>query len=102
MTDRQISWKACQDRLVEHLGDQSKILVHGDVLTIADRDPGTLLATMLEREEPEIGEPCGLDIRSGYAEHPAGFAWSIRGVGDPEGLVVHGAQCTRAKDRWVR
>ena len=39
-------------------GDQAHVLVDDDPGAIADRDPGRLLAAVLERVQAEVGELC--------------------------------------------
>ena len=56
MPDREVAAQAGQGRLVEDLGDQAEILVDHHAGAVADRDAGRLLAAVLQRVEPEVGE----------------------------------------------
>ena len=65
---------AVEDRqgfVVEHLGDQAHILVNEDRAPVGDGDSGGLLAAMLERVEPVVGELGDRLARREYAEHAA-------------------------------
>ena len=56
MADRDVSAQTGQGGLVEDLGHQAEVLVDGDTGAVADRDPGRLLAPVLQRVEAEVGE----------------------------------------------
>src|SRR5690242_10012659 len=45
-----------QRRLVEHLRDQAHVLDDDDRLAVADRDTGRLLAPVLQRVQPVVGQ----------------------------------------------
>ena len=94
MSHREVSRQAGKDRFIEHLGDETQILVHRYVLAVAYRDACTFLTPVLKGKEPEVSQPCGLDVWAGNTEHPAGFAWSIHGHRDLKGVRIHGSQCT--------
>ncbi len=57
MADREVTPQAGQDRLVEHLGDQTEVLVDDDRSAVRDRDAGGFLTPVLEGIEGVIGEP---------------------------------------------
>ena len=57
--------------LVEDLRDQAHVLVDQDLFAVADRDAGGLLAAVLERVEPEVGELGDLFTGRPDAEDPA-------------------------------
>ena len=48
--------QAAQLLLVEDLGDEAEVAQDGEAALVGDRDPRRLLAAVLEREEPEVGE----------------------------------------------
>lgn len=47
--------------------------MHGDLMAIADRDPGRLLATVLQRKEGEESEPSRLGTFGVDADNSALF-----------------------------
>ena len=66
VADRHVALERPQLLLVEDLGDEPRVPHGGDVAALAGRDPGRLLAAMLERVETEVGEtgdvmPWGVD-----------------------------------------
>ena len=73
--------------LVEDLGDEAEVAQGRDVAALAGRDPGRLLAAVLERVEAEVGEP--RDVVSGRvdAEHAALVARAVAVVEEPLGQV---------------
>ena len=56
MADRHVSGHRPQGLLVEHLADQAEILEHQYLGTVGDRDPGGLLAAVLQCVEAVVGE----------------------------------------------
>ena len=56
MPDGEVAVERGEAALVEHLGDEAHVLDDGDGLAVAHRDPGRLLAPVLERVEAEVGE----------------------------------------------
>jgi hypothetical protein len=57
VADRHVALQGPQPLLVEHLVDQP-LVAHGhDVAALRGRDPGRLLAAVLERVQREVGEP---------------------------------------------
>ena len=69
--DREAARQARQAPLVEDLGDQPEVLVEHQLVAVRGRDPGRLLAPVLEGEQPERGEPGGVAARSHHPEHAA-------------------------------
>ena len=63
--------------LVEDLRDQAELAHGGDVTALAGRDPGRLLAAVLERVEAEVGEAGDLTAGRVHAEDPALIARAI-------------------------
>ena len=57
VSDRHVARERLQLLLVEDLRDQAQLAHRRDVSALAGRDPGGLLPAMLERVEPEVGEP---------------------------------------------
>ena len=56
MADGQVALQGGQVALVEDLGDQAHVLVDHDLVAVADRDAGRLLAAVLQGVEAEVGE----------------------------------------------
>ncbi len=57
MPDRDLALERLQLLLVEDLRDEPHLADDGHAAPVRDRDPGRLLAAVLEREEAEVGEP---------------------------------------------
>ena len=68
-----------QHRLVEDLGDEAHVLVDDDAVAVADRDPGRLLAAVLERVQAEVRELGDFLARGPGAEHAAGVPGRVVG-----------------------
>src|SRR5437879_13241672 len=49
----------------ENLRDQAHVALHADRRTVGHRDAGRLLAAMLQREQPEVGEVGDVDALRG-------------------------------------
>ncbi len=73
MADGDVPVQRVEHGLVEDLGDQTHVLVDHDPGAIADRDTSRLLATMLERVQPVIGELGHILARRPDSEDPAGI-----------------------------
>ena len=71
VADREVALERGERGLVEDLGDQPHVLVDEDLATVADRDPGRLLAAVLERVEAEVGELGDVLARRPDPEHAA-------------------------------
>jgi hypothetical protein len=56
VADREVPAQRRQRLLVEDLADQPEVLEHHDLAAVADGHAGGLLAAVLQREEPEVGE----------------------------------------------
>ena len=57
MPDRQIAGECAQVVLAEHLADQPQLAARDDVpAAVGRRDPGRLLAAVLERVQREVGQ----------------------------------------------
>ncbi len=54
--DGDVPRQGVEGRLVEDLGDEAHVLVDEDLLAVARRDARRLLAAVLQRVEPEVGE----------------------------------------------
>ncbi len=78
VADREMAVERGEATLVEHLRHEAHVLDHGDRLAVTRRDPGRLLAPVLERVEPEIGEVRDGLARRVHAEDPAGVPGSSR------------------------
>ena len=74
MADAQVALEGGQSALVEHLGDQPELPVDEDPLAVGNGHPGGLLATVLEREQSEVGEPGYVLSWRPNAEEAASFA----------------------------
>ncbi len=58
MPDRQLAGERAQVVLVEDLADEPELTARDDLTAaVGGRDPGRLLATVLQRVEREVGEP---------------------------------------------
>ena len=57
MANRHVAVERPQLLLVEDLGDEARVAQRGDVPALAARDPGRLLAAVLQRVQREVGEP---------------------------------------------
>ena len=74
--DREVAPETRHPPLVEDRADHPEVLVEHQLLAVADRDPGRLLAAVLEREQPErgdrrrLGAAAGRDDRPEHAAHP--------------------------------
>jgi len=56
----------CEGGHITTLRDEAHIAKHGQVAPVGDGDPGRLLATVLQRVQPEVGEP--RDVAVGGAD----------------------------------
>jgi hypothetical protein len=56
VADGEVPREAAQCRLVEHLGDEAHVLVNEDLVAVAGRDTGRLLAAVLQCVKAEIAE----------------------------------------------
>ena len=57
--------------LVEDLRDEPEVAQHGQPAVLGDGDPGRLLAAVLQREQPEVGEPRDVAVGRADAEDAA-------------------------------
>ena len=71
VADRHVALQRPQLLLVEDLGDEAGVAQGGDVAALAGRDPGRLLAAVLQRVEPEVGEAGDVVAGRVYAEDAA-------------------------------
>ncbi len=77
MADCRPSRQALEDFLIaEHIGHESHVLVGMETHTVAGDNAATLLAAVLQRVEPEIGQVGCLRMVE-YAEDAALFFWSF-------------------------
>ena len=74
VADGEVALERGDAALVEHLGDETHVLRHGDGLAVAHRDAGRLLAPVLERIEAQIREVGDVLAGRVHAEHAAGVA----------------------------
>ena len=77
MADRHVAVERPELLLVEDLGDEPGVAQGRDVAALTGRDPGRLLAAVLERVQREIGEPGDLAPGRVDAEDPAFVAGAI-------------------------
>ena len=79
--------------LVEHLRDEAEVADGHDVAGVGGRDPGRLLAAVLQREQREVREPGDVRLGRVHAEDAALVARSVAMVE----LVSHsvGGRCAR-------
>ena len=109
VADGEVTLERREPTLVEHLRDQAHVLRHGDGLAVAHRDPGRLLAPVLEGVEAQVGEVGdGLAGRvdaedaTGVADlrvvHRCSLPRTPRSTPIPRGRFP--AQCYRAGAGW--
>jgi hypothetical protein len=67
----EIAFEGGQARLAEDLVHEPHVLRHDDPSAVGDRDPGGLLAAVLEREQAVVGEPRDILARGEDAEDAA-------------------------------
>ena len=77
--DGDVPAQRVQHRLVEDLRNEAHVLVDDDAVPVADRDPGRLLAAVLERVQAEVGELGDFLVRGPGAEHAAGVPGRVVG-----------------------
>ena len=77
--DRDEAAQPAQDRFVERAGDQPHLAVAVDAAAVADREPGALLAAVLQRVEPEVSEPRDVFARRVDSGDPARFVQYVTG-----------------------
>ena len=97
VADRHVAGERPQLLLVEDLGDEPELTQRGDVAALAGGDPRRLLAAVLERVEPEVGEPRDVAAGRVHAEDPALIARAIA-IGNVESRVGH--VCRRCLNLW--
>ena len=69
--DRELALQARQAPLVEHLRHEAQVAQRRQPPVLADRDARRLLAAVLQRVEPEVGEPRHVALRGAHSEHTA-------------------------------
>ena len=77
VADRHVAVERAQLLLVEDLRDEPGVAQRGDVAALARRDPGRLLAAVLERVEREVGELRDLLAGRVHAEDAALVARAV-------------------------
>ena len=77
VADRHVAVERAQLLLVEDLRDEPGLAQGRDVAALAARDPGRLLAAVLERVEREVGETGDIVAGRVDAEHPALVARAV-------------------------
>ena len=88
--DREVALQRREAALVEHLGDEAHVLGDGDRLAVAHRDAGRLLAAVLEREQPEVGQLRDRLAGSVHAEDATGVARGLVRSDEIGGVVLPG------------
>ena len=63
VADRELAAQARELLLVEDLGHEAEVAQPGEPPVVGDGDAGRLLAAMLQRVEPEVGEPSDVALR---------------------------------------
>jgi hypothetical protein len=74
VADRDVTLEGLQNLLVEDLTDQPEVLEDHDLLTVGNGDAGRLLATVLQRVQPVIGQLGDFLTRRPDPENAAFFA----------------------------
>ncbi len=77
MADGQVAVQGVQVALVEDLRDQAHVLVDEDLVAVADRDAGRLLAAVLQGVQAEVGELGDLFTGGPDAEDAAGVLGAL-------------------------
>ena len=77
VADREVPAQSGKILIVEHLGDQTNILVHKDLLLIRDGDTRSLLASMLERIQPVVHQLADLLTRVHDSEDSTFILWLV-------------------------
>ena len=96
VADGQVAAQRAERGLVEDLGDQTHVLEDHDLGAVADRDPGGLLAAVLQRVEAEVGELGHLLARGPDPEDATGvLGAAVVGVE----VVVQATICTSSRRR---
>jgi hypothetical protein len=75
--DGEVSLQGGELVVVEHMGNETHVLVDEQLLAVADGHARGLLAPMLEREEPVEGQERDGEPGSVDTEHTAGFLRSV-------------------------
>ena len=101
MTKRELAGQAFKGGLVEGLRHQSHRLVHAQLTAITYRDPGTLLAAVLQGIETEIGQVG--DILTGRLDAEQATLLVLPLVGEPVATDQNGvSQAARRTSRGTR
>ena len=74
VADRELAVQAREAPLVEHLRHEPEVAQRGQPAVLGDGDPGRLLAAVLQRVEPEVGEPRDVAVGRADAEDAAHLA----------------------------
>ena len=77
MPDGDVALHGRQRLLLENLADQAEVLEHQHLGPVGHGDAGGLLAAVLQRVQPEIGEFGDLFAGGPYAEYTAFFAGRV-------------------------
>src|SRR5271165_3520642 len=77
MPDSDVAFHRRQRLLVEYLTDQTEILEHQHLRSVCDGDAGGLLAAVLQRIKPVVGQFGDFFTGGPYAEYAALFAGRI-------------------------
>ena len=95
VADRELAREPRELALVEHLGDEAQVAQSGQPALVGDGDAGRLLAAVLERAEPEVGEPGDVAAGGAGAEDAAHQTRpSSSAPAKSSALVVLGARVT--------
>ncbi len=74
MADGEVALQRCERGLVEDLRHEAEVLVDDGAGAVGDGDPGGLLAAVLQRVQPEVGEFRDLFPGGPDADDAAGVA----------------------------
>ena len=96
MADGQVPAQRAEGGLVEDLGDQTHVLEDHDLGAVADRDPGGLLAAVLQGVEAEVAELGHLLARGPDPEHATGV---LRAAVVGVEVVVQATICASSRRR---
>ena len=73
MPDGDVTFQGVEGLLIENLGDKTQVLVHHNLISIANGDAGRLLPSVLEGVQAVVGKFCDFLPRCPHAKNTALF-----------------------------
>src|SRR5439155_624257 len=96
--DGDLSGQRVELLLVEDLRHEPHVPHDRESPSVRDSYPGRLLAAMLEREEPEVGEARDVTLLGADSEDPAHLVSSLPGLAELRHLHSEEGSATRGSD----